>query len=161
MRTTSVGLDSMATSNDLSRAGFDHSSVVATQLNVVHPEVPDGGPFCRLGVATSAPLAPGVHAWVVGDEVVYVGRASHLLHMVQGAQFARAYNDFTYVPPSKAANIHSPRVRVNRLLNSAIVAGREVTWWWRATESVVEADGLKSDLIHTWHPAWNRNLPRK
>ena len=46
------------------------------------------------------------------------------------AEINRAYNDYTYIPPSKIGQTSSPRVRVNGLLNRALVGGANVEWWW-------------------------------
>jgi hypothetical protein len=93
----------MTTSAELLASGFEPSTVVATRLNIEHPDPTGLGPFCRLAVSTAAPAAPGVYAWVVGEEVRYIGMASFLLHVVNGARLQRAYNDYTYVPASKVA----------------------------------------------------------
>lgn len=149
----------MATTAELSGLGFQSSEVTASRLNVEHPDPLGLGPFCRLQVVTSAPASPGVYAWVVEDAVQYVGMASFLLHVVNGARMQRAYNDYTYVPASKVAQTSSPRVRVNGLLNRALCEGQAATWWWLATPSVEEARRVEADLIHEWAPPWNRALP--
>jgi hypothetical protein len=150
----------MTTSAELLASGFEPSTVVATRLNIEHPDPTGLGPFCRLAVSTAAPAAPGVYAWVVGEEVRYIGMASFLLHVVNGARLQRAYNDYTYVPASKVAQTSSPRVRVNGLLNRAIQAEEAVTWWWLGTETVEDAKRTEAQLIHHWGtPPWNRALP--
>lgn len=106
-----------------------------------------------------APTSPGVYAWVVDEAVRYVGMASFLLHVVNGARLQRAYNDYTYVPASKVAQTSSPRARVNGLLNRAVGGGHSVTWWWLTTSTVDDAKRTEARLIHEWSPPWNRALP--
>jgi hypothetical protein len=137
----------MATTRDLEAFGFRPSTVAVTQLNIEHPDPLGLGPFCRLKVTTTAPLAPGVYTWVVGDDVRYVGLANFLMHVVNGARMHRAYNDYTYVPESKVAQTSSPRVRVNGLLNRALVEGQQVSWWWLATETRSDAKSTEARLI--------------
>lgn len=151
----------MATVRDLEAGGFSQSAVEGVRLNIAHHDPAGLGPFCRLKVYTAATAIPGVYAWVVEDEVRYVGRASFLFHVVNGARLGRAYNDYSYVPASKVANQpHSPRVRVNGLVNQALVNGLVVTWWWLGTESVEQSKELEARLIHAWGlPSWNRQLP--
>jgi hypothetical protein len=150
----------MATINDLVSAGFVSSVVEARRLNIEHSDPEGLGPFCRLRVATTAPETSGVYAWVVDAEVFYVGKASHLLHVVEGTRLQRAYNDYTYVPPSKVAQTSSPRVRVNGLLNGVIAGGHIVTWWWMETRTVANATCLEAQLIHSWNPRWNLVRPK-
>jgi len=149
----------MATTADLAALGFQSSEVTATRLNIEHPDPLGLGPFCRLKVVTTAPTSAGVYAWVVDEAVQYVGMASFLLHVVNGARLQRAYNDYTYVPASKVAQTSSPRVRVNGLLNRAVGEGRAVTWWWLATGTVDEAKRTEAKSIYEWAPPWNRALP--
>lgn len=151
----------MKTTADLAALGFQPSTVEAVKLDIEHPDPLGIGPFCRLKVTTTAPPSPGVYAWVVDGAVRYIGRASFLIHVVNGARMGRAYNDYSYVPASKVANQpYSPRVRVNGLLNSAISEGREVTWWWLAAESVEASKDEESRLLNEWGlPVWNRQLP--
>jgi len=152
----------MATTADLSQRGFEPSQVTATQLNIAHPDPRGLGPFCRLKVVTTAPTSPGVYAWVVTDTVMYVGKASFLIHVVHGARMHRAYNDYTYIPPSKVAQTSSPRVRINGLLNHTISAKqRTVTWWWLQTPTVTDANRLEANLIHKWAPPWNIAHPTR
>jgi hypothetical protein len=126
----------MATTSHLEELGFQSSIVAAVRLNIGHPDPLGLGPFCRLKVTTTAPLSPGVYAWVVEEEVRYVGVASFLIHVVNGARMQRAYNDYTYVPASKVAQTSSPSVRVNELLNRRISEGHTLTWWWLALDSL-------------------------
>jgi hypothetical protein len=150
----------MATTADLLALEFRPSGVAATRLNIEHPDPLRLGPFCRLAVVTTAPALPGVYAWVVEDQVQYVGMASHLLHVVNGARLHRAYNDYTYVPASKVAQASSPRVRVNGLLNRIMGDGRAVTWWWKEMGSVDEAKRIEAQLIQRWgKPPRNRTIP--
>jgi hypothetical protein len=149
----------MATTRDLEAFGFQPSTVAVTQLNIEHSDPLGLGPFCRLKVTTTASLAPGVYAWVVGNNVRHIGLASFLVHVVNGARMRRAYNDYTYVPASKVAQSSSPRVRVNGLLNRALVEGQRVSWWWLATASLMDAKGTEARLIDSWAPPWNRARP--
>jgi hypothetical protein len=152
----------MAGDAELEAAGFRKHHVDARTLNIVHPQdTRQLGPFCRLDVATplEVPLQPGVYAWVTDGEVRYVGHASVLRQIVNGTRMGRAYNDYTYVPPSKLQQTSSPRVYVNGLLNAAFVRGGRVTWWWRAEPTVFDAKRLEARLIDTWNPPWNRARP--
>lgn len=143
----------MADTHVLVEHGFTPCAVTARALDVVHPDPAGLGPFCRLDVEDLAPAEAGVYAWVVEDSVMYVGRAAVLRQIVHGRRMNRAYNDYTYVPASKAAQASSPRVRVNALVNAALRAGSTVTWWWRVSEN---APGLEAGLIRRWGPPWNR-----
>ena len=149
----------MASVPELTAEGFHPSEVVATRLNIEHPDPTGLGPFCRLTVTTDAPLLPGVYAWVVDGEVKYIGMASYLLHVVKGARLQRAYNDYTYVPASKVSQTSSPRVRVNGLLNGLLNEGAETSWWWRTTPTLDEAKRAEAALIARWEPPWNRARP--
>lgn len=71
----------------------------------------------------------------------------------------RAYNDYTYMPPSKVAQLSNPRVRVNGSLNAAIGSCQTVSWWWRSTPTEAEALQLEASLIGRWVPPWNRARP--
>lgn len=129
----------MATEGDLETLGFQSCSVTAKTLNIDHGDNVLG-PFCRLTVEDSAPLAPGVYAWTKDGDVMYVGKADVLRQIVHGARMQRAYNDYTYVPASKVRQTSSPRVRVNGLLNRALCDGARIGWWWTETPSASEAD---------------------
>jgi hypothetical protein len=118
----------VATSVDLRQRGFRECAVTTRTLNIDHPDPVGRGPFCRLLVDDTAPTRPGVYAWVRDQDVMYVGKAGQLRQIVHGTRIGRAYNDYTYVPASKVAQISSPRVRVNGLLNRSLVAGATVTW---------------------------------
>lgn len=149
----------MATTTDLQTEGFTPSLVVAKTLDIDHPDPAARGPFCRLTVTTAAPASPGVYAWVTNDEVMYIGKARELIQIVKGYGMGRAYNDYTYMPASKVAQLSNPRVRVNGSLNAAIVSGQTVTWWWRSTPTEAEALQLEASLIDGWLPSWNRARP--
>ena len=98
---------------------------------------------------------------VLADGVVmYVGKAGELRQVVHGTRMGRAYNGYTYVPPSKVVQTGSPRVRVNGPLNAAMDDGSVVTWWWLETASVEEALRLEGRLIGEWNHAWNRACPQ-
>lgn len=150
----------MATVSELVSVGFFPSVVEARRLNIEHPNSGSLGPFCRLDVDTTAPETSGVYAWVVETEVKYIGKASHLLHVVKGTRFQRAYNDYTYIPASKVAQNSSPRVRVNGLLNGVMAGGQIVSWWWLATGTIADATCLEAELIDAWNPPWNLNRPK-
>jgi hypothetical protein len=148
----------MAGDAELEAAGFQRHQADARRLNIVHPQDSRQlGPFCRLDVAT--PLESGVYAWVTDEQVRYVGHASVLRQIVNGTRMGRAYNDYTYVPPSNLQQTSSPRVYVNGLLNAVFLDGARVTWWWRAHPTVYDAKRLEARLIDTWNPPWNRARP--
>ena len=145
----------MATTLDLVALGFTRSTVFAVTLNLPHPDPFAMGPFCRVRVETDAPQQAGVYAWVAGDEVCYVGKAVEgygLVQKVRGQSLGRAYDDYTYCPPSKALKKSQTRARVNGLLNASLVAGRVVEWWWLVAERPAELESL---LIQRWDPPWN------
>jgi excinuclease UvrABC nuclease subunit len=112
-------------------------------------------------VTTTAPNTPGTYAWVVDDEVMYIGKAKELVQIVKGYGMGRAYNDYTYMAASKVVQLSNPRVRVNGLINAALVAGQTVTWWWVATPTEADALDLEAALIRRWDPPWNRARPRR
>lgn len=64
----------------------------------------------------------------------------------------------TYIPPSKAQQVHSPRVRVNGLLNRAFQESAAVTWWWTDTSTPTAAAALETRLLSEWRPPWNRMI---
>src|SRR4051794_24997757 len=76
----------VATSAQLSELGFVGSTVTAKEVNIVHASDPARGEYCRLQVDDTAPDGPGVYAWVSGDQVQYVGKASALRQIVHGAR---------------------------------------------------------------------------
>ncbi len=150
----------MATTVDLEALGFARSQVEAVQLDLAHPDPFAMGPFCRLRVSTTAPQSPGVYAWVVDDSVRYVGKAVAgygLLQKVKGQSMGRAYDDYTYCPPSKALKASQTRARVNGLLNAALRSGSSVEWWWIVA---AQPDQLEVMLIEMWDPPWNIALRR-
>ena len=149
----------VASDRDLRSRGFQPSAVTATTLNIAHADLLGRGPFCRLLVHGTPASSPGVYAWVVNGQVQYVGRASDLRQIVHGARMNRANNDYTYGPLSKLGQASSPRVRVNGLLNRALVAGAKVEWWSIATRSTDASKILETTLIHLWDPPWNRARP--
>lgn len=149
----------MATEVDLRQRAFHACAVTATTLNIDHPDPAGRGPFCRLLVDDTAPARPGVYAWVRDRDLMYVGKAGQLRQIVHGTRMGRAYNDYTYVPASKVAQISNPRVRVNGLLNRSLVAGATVTWWWLETATETDARRLEATLIADWDPPWNRTRP--
>ena len=149
----------MATDNDLLQLGFTPCKVTARELGIDHVDPHGRGPFCRLTVEDTAPLNAGVYAWAVNESVMYVGKARVLRQITQGVKMARAYNDYTYMPPSKVGSLGSPRVRVNGLLNAAMTHGDYVTWWWVETPSEILATALEAELINNWTPEWNRTRP--
>lgn len=150
----------MATTEDLLAANFVSSEVFARSLNIEHHDPSGLGPYCRLRVVTNAAENPGVYAWVVDLAVSYVGKSSHLLHVVDGARLQRPYNDYTYVPASQASKSSDPRVRINGLLNRAMVGGHDVAWWWLETRTTAEAERLEAQLIDQWDPPWNIARPK-
>jgi hypothetical protein len=139
--------------------GFVREKVETRRLNIDHPDPMNRGPFCRLRVTASVPLVPGVYAWCVDDLVCYVGKAGQLRQIVQGMRMGRAYNDYTYVPPSKLNQLSNPRVRVNGLINSELCKGNIVSWWWAETQTEASAGRLEARLIRDWDPPWNRARP--
>lgn len=128
-------------------------------LGIEHPDPMGLGPFCRLDAQDNSPELPGVYAWTVDDRVMYVGKAKVLRQVVRGSRMQRAYNDYTYIPPSKVLQGSSPRVRVNGLLNAALAKGGSVEWWWRDLGSEVDAFRLEAELIESWNPPWNLARP--
>jgi hypothetical protein len=148
--------EGVATTEDLKARGFTSCRVTAITLNIEHPDPGQLGPFCRLAVEDGGPNLPGVYAWAVDGDVMYVGKANNLRAIVHGSRIGRPYNDYTYVPASKAQQVYSPRVRINGLLNEALCNGSQATWWWLETSSVDAADDLERHLRAEWRPRWNR-----
>jgi len=135
---------------------FVRTEVEVRTANIDHEDALGRGPFCRLLVSAVVPATPGVYAWCVDDEVMYVGKARQLRQVIQGVQMARAYNDYTYVPESKLGQTSSPRVRINGLRNRAVCNGSTISWWWTATGSERAALHLEARLIREWGPVWNK-----
>lgn len=145
----------VATTDDLAALGFTPSSVTAVMLNLPHPDPHGMGPFCRLRVQTTAPEEPGVYVWVSDGLVCYVGKAVEgfgLIQKVKGQSLGRAYDDYTYCPPSKALKKSQTRSGVNGLLNASLTAGQVVEWWWLVAARPEE---LEKRLIQRWSPPWN------
>ena len=69
--------------------------------------------------------------------------AGELLQIVNGMRMGRPYNDYTDMPASKIGQPSSPRVRVNGLLNAAIISGQAVTWWWKSTDTIASAGSVR------------------
>jgi hypothetical protein len=147
-----------ASDRDLRSRAFQPTRVTATALNIAHAPL-GRGPFCRLHIEGNPAAGPGVYAWVVNDQVQYVGRANDLRQIVHGARMSRANNDYTYVPLSKQGQMSSPRVRINGLLNRALVGRATVQWWWLSTGSSGASKALEAPLIDLWTPPWNRARP--
>lgn len=152
-------LPKVAYERDLEARGFLVCRASAKKVNIVHPGAEMIGPFCRLAVHGEVPAVPGVYAWTKAQEVMYIGKAAELRQIVHGARMQRAYNDYTYIPPSKALQRSSPRVRINALLNTAVCEGSTIAWWWLETESSGAAVVLEAALIREWEPPWNRARP--
>lgn len=144
--------------DDLRRLGFTRSHVLPCRLDLCYPDPRGRGPFCRLEVELMPPALAGAYAWVADNSVGYIGRSDDLRQVVHGARMSRAYDEYTYMPPSKVTQSSSPRVLVNGRLNAALVGGAEVTWWWTAVESHLYAVQLEARLLATL-PPWNRNQP--
>lgn len=155
----SAKLPNVANERDLEARGFLACPATARKVNIVHPGLEMLGPFCRIAVRGEVPTVPGVYAWTKDEEVMYIGKAAELRQIVHGARMQRAYNDYTYIPPSKALQRSSPRVRINALLNTAVCEGATIAWWWLQTESTEAAVVLEADLIREWEPPWNRARP--
>jgi hypothetical protein len=88
-------------------------------------------------VDDTAPIRPGVYAWVTDGNVIYVGMASQLRQVAHGTRMDSAYNAYAYIPAPKVVQINSPRVRVNGLLNRSIVAGATVMLWCLETATAI------------------------
>lgn len=146
----------MGDRTNLLARGFSRCAVAARRTDVVHDDPHGLGPFCRLSVEDSAPDEPGVYTWTADGEVMYVGKASRLKCITQGARMGRPYNDYTYIPPSQCGNASDPRVRVNGLINRALGRSEVVEWWWLRLETVNDAAALEAHLIDEWQPPWNR-----
>ena len=96
-----------------------------------------------------------MYAWVADGQVCYVGKAVEgygLIQKVKGQSLGRAYDDYTYCPPSKALKQSQTRARVNGLLNASLDAGHVVEWWWLVAARPDEVEEL---LIQRWNPPWN------
>lgn len=142
----------MAGDAELRSLGFAPSSVFAERLDLQHPDPFHRGPLCSLRVETTAPNLAGVYAWVVDGKVKYVGKAvqgSGLIQKVQGQRMGRAYDDYTYCPPSKALKQSQTRARVNGLLNAALRTGACAEWWWIVAAHPTELEAM---LIDQWDP---------
>lgn len=146
----------VATDDDLQNWRFSRCAVAAKRVDIVHEDPYGLGPFCRLAVDDTAPDAPGVYAWTVGDKVMYLGKASRLTCITHGAGLGRPYNDYTYVPASQCLNPSDPRVRVNGLINGALARSESVEWWWLQLPTSAGAAALEDRLIREWQPSWNR-----
>jgi len=146
----------VATFEDLVARGFTRCAVTARRVNITHDDPHELGPFCRLAVDDSAPDGPGVYTWTVDGEAMYVGKASRLQCITQGARMGRPYNDYTYIPASQCTKASDPRVRVNGLINRALGGRATIEWWWLQVATVDGAAALEDQLIDQWQPPWNR-----
>ena len=152
----------MATTDDLVALDFTSSNVAVVTLNLQHPDPFGRGPFCCLRVQTTAPREPGVYAWVADRQVCYICKAVEgfgLVQKVKGQSLGRAYDGYTYCPPSKALKQSQTRARVNGLLNASLAAGHVVEWWWWL---VAARQGEVEELLtQRWNPPWNVALRKQ
>jgi hypothetical protein len=63
------------TDDSFTALGFVRTEVEVRASNIDHEDELRRGPFCRLRVSAVVPLIPGVYAWCVDDQVMYVGKA--------------------------------------------------------------------------------------
>ena len=61
---------------------------------------------------------------------------------MKGQSLGRAYDDYTYCPPSKALKQSQTQARVNGLLNASLAAGHVVEGWWLVAARPGEVEGV-------------------
>ena len=104
------------------------------------------------------PDAPGLYLWQVDDQFVYVGQTRVPLKKrlgPNGYSSISAYNTFAREAGRRNGG-QQTNCRVNALANTALVAGRKLTIWYRVTENGVanEAEWMATFGL----PIWNRRL---
>jgi hypothetical protein len=117
------------------------------------------GPFARL-VMPPLPQAPGVYLWRADDEFVYVGQTRTPLRErlgPRGYSSITAYNTFLR-EVGKRNGGQQTNCRVNALANTAFMAGRVLTIWYRVTTEGVSEEASWMERFGL--PVWNRRLER-
>ncbi len=102
--------------------------------------------FCSFRV--DAPAGPGVYAWWVDGELVYIGRAINLRNRLS-IQYGRVS------PRHPFAGGQIQKSRVNALLNAAFVSGRLVEVSWAESPDYV---ALEHDFLANHRPPWNMRV---
>jgi hypothetical protein len=118
-----------------------------------------GGPFARL-VMPALPFEPGLYLWEVDSRVVYVGQTTTpLLRRLgsNGYSTITTYNTLAR-QPGRTNGGQQTNCRVNALANQALVAGHQLTIWYRVM--LAEQALAEEARWMTAHgkPEWNRRL---
>lgn len=92
-------------------------------------------------MTTTAPNTPGTYAWVVDDDAVYIGKAKELIQIGKSYGMGRAYNDYTYMPASKVAQLSETSFEVDLVLTDRAAA----THGFNVTYRVGDASGSLRD----------------
>jgi hypothetical protein len=117
------------------------------------------GPFARL-VMPALPGAPGVYLWQADREFVYIGQTRMPLRARLGSNgysSISAYNTFAR-EAGKRNGGQQTNCRVNALANSALIAGRTLTLWYRATQDGVAEEAAW--MAKFGLPIWNLRLEK-
>lgn len=152
------------------KAGFTCAGVVRHYaLNVFPHATTSGrprhkygqGPFAKL-LMPPVPGEPGVYLWTVDDEVVYVGETRRSLRNRLGPSgYSTISTANTLVPdPHQPGSGKTTNCRVNALANEALVAGKEVTIWYRVWEAERAASEEARWMETFGVPAWNIHVER-
>jgi hypothetical protein len=102
------------------------------------------GPFCKFRTKTN--YGEGVYAFIVGDDVKYVGECEDLA--------SRMNNGYGNISPRNCfEGGQSTNCRVNGLVLQAAARGRRITLWFHATDN---RKAVEADVLRAVQPPWNR-----
>jgi hypothetical protein len=102
------------------------------------------GLFCKFRMKTNH--GEGVYAFIVGDDVKYVGECEDLA--------SRMNNGYGNISPRNCfEGGQSTNCRVNGLVLQAAARGRRITLWFHATDN---RKAVEADVLRAVQPPWNR-----
>jgi hypothetical protein len=102
------------------------------------------GPFCRFRISNRFQTS-GVYALTIDDEIRYVGECANL-----SARFNMGYGNIS--PKNCFKGGQETNCRLNNLVYSAAVAGKQISLWFLQTADYKMIEfALRSNLKLTWN----------